>query len=804
MNKILFFTIFFISAFIFKGYGQCAPVYTTIYDTLCTGDTLEGYYQTGIYKDTFDRSGGCDSVRTLDLTVISNIGNAPLPAFFNTATNNNGGVISAGSKDLNWKVASGDIDSPYIAAVAMGPLPGNYSPSHWKDCSWISHNTQGTHSGNVDYFYKIDFYLPCADACGQSFDTDSIFCLSLDFMADNSVYEIYVNGVPQSGHIGAIPVASPYNFVGFQKDNMVSANFCNSWKSGYNSLVIHIRSGGPYAAFLAQASVSLPQPPVPHSEFDILSEAGSESADSGCAPFVAVFQNTSTGTSWYLWDFGDGSSLNTEQSPRHIYRVPGIYTVTLMAGSDCKLDTARKQIVISEAFHDTLSAAICSGDTYWLGNTPLTGSGFYTGMFTSRAGCDSFVHVYLTVYDFPEINIQTSASCRSKTNGQAIVYFPNGQDSCTYLWKDSNGHTLSIMKDLYAVPGGTYTLSITNRWGCTRDSSILIPEEQISFEVDTLFCVIDTIRFTNTSDVHMTSTWYFGDGSNSYERNPVHLYPHPGRYEVMLTGSGKGCTDTSYTFITIDTILADFSFLADKREICSGERIRFKPYADYTAVLLLWDMGDGNGLNTIIESIHHAYDQAGIFPAILKGIFRACPEQIFTDTIKVYPFPLVDLGPDAAICYKGVPVLLQNYAPGQGGYRYLWSTGDTSPVITVVYPGSYSLTIANEQGCAATGNITITKDCYTDIPNVFTPDGDGFNDYFFPRQLLSESMVAFRMQIFNRWGQVVFETNNTQGRGWDGKLNGKEQPEGVYVYTVQSTLMNGRAEKYKGNITLIR
>jgi len=63
-----------------------------------------------------------------------------------------------------------------------------------------------------------------------------------------------------------------------------------------------------------------------------------------------------------------------------------------------------------------------------------------------------------------------------------------------------------------------------------------------------------------------------------------------------------------------------------------------------------------------------------------------------------------------------------------------------------------------------------------DIPNAFTPNGDGENDYFFPRQLLAQRVTQFHMQIFNRWGELIFGTRKINGRGWDGKFN--EKPTG--------------------------
>src|SRR5690606_11861565 len=139
-----------------------------------------------------------------------------------------------------------------------------------------------------------------------------------------------------------------------------------------------------------------------------------------------------------------------------------------------------------------------------------------------------------------------------------------------------------------------------------------------------------------------------------------------------------------------------------------------------------------------------------------------------TDSIHVYAFPEVELGSDGGICLNGQPIYLENLrtAPSNS-YHHIWNTGDTTAILKVVRPGTYTLSVTTEPiGCTTTESITIGKDCYVNMPNAFTPDGDGYNDYFFPRQLLSESLSRFRMQVFNRWGQLVFETRVLDGRGW--------------------------------------
>ncbi|MGN6476049.1 MAG: gliding motility-associated C-terminal domain-containing protein, partial [Flavipsychrobacter sp.] len=138
-------------------------------------------------------------------------------------------------------------------------------------------------------------------------------------------------------------------------------------------------------------------------------------------------------------------------------------------------------------------------------------------------------------------------------------------------------------------------------------------------------------------------------------------------------------------------------------------------------------------------------------------------------------------------------------------YHWRWNTEtkDTTANIMVHHPGTYSVTVDNN-GCTAADSIVVKKNCYIDIPNVFTPNNDGYNDYFLPRQFLSRNVSKFDMTIYNRWGQKVFETNTLEGRGWDGKFNGTDQPEGVYIYVIKVSFGNDTNESYDGNITLLR
>jgi len=86
------------------------------------------------------------------------------------------------------------------------------------------------------------------------------------------------------------------------------------------------------------------------------------------------------------------------------------------------------------------------------------------------------------------------------------------------------------------------------------------------------------------------------------------------------------------------------------------------------------------------------------------------------------------------------------------------------------------------------------------IPNLFSPNGDGSNEFF---QVIAKGVVRFDMSIFNRWGEEVFQSFDTN-QAWDGYYNGKLCLPGVYTYTIKLLYANGRNEKKKGSIMLLR
>jgi gliding motility-associated-like protein len=98
-------------------------------------------------------------------------------------------------------------------------------------------------------------------------------------------------------------------------------------------------------------------------------------------------------------------------------------------------------------------------------------------------------------------------------------------------------------------------------------------------------------------------------------------------------------------------------------------------------------------------------------------------------------------------------------------------------------------------------NLKVYKGPELYVPTAFTPNGDGLNDIFYPFPVGIKSINYFK--VFNRWGQLLFSTT-TLNKGWDGKLQGVEQPAGVFVFMAQGVAKNGKLITHNGTVALIR
>ncbi len=115
--------------------------------------------------------------------------------------------------------------------------------------------------------------------------------------------------------------------------------------------------------------------------------------------------------------------------------------------------------------------------------------------------------------------------------------------------------------------------------------------------------------------------------------------------------------------------------------------------------------------------------------------------------------------------------------------------------------GQYKIEVVNHLGCKADTTVGIISDCYiVDLPTAFSPNGDGANEMLL---LKGTNIKEMLLRVYNRWGQIVFETQD-RNIGWDGKYRGQDAPAEAYAYVLSGVFTNGQVFQKEGNITLLR
>lgn len=438
----------------------------------------------------------------------------------------------------------------------------------------------------------------------------------------------------------------------------------------------------------------------------------------------------------------------------------------------------------------------------------IGGSGTYWVTYIGPTSCQFHIDTYkVWVPPIPEVG--TVIGCKDMENSIAWIRPGAGDTNIyQYSWYNSSDHILRTASGngdtLKNVDDGSYIVHVTIPGICDTlmPVDIIIPNYAASFTVDTTVCEHEVVQFRNMSEGLKNYAWNFGDGATSADTDPSYVYANAGTYHVRLMGNTDyPCYDSAVINVYVQP-RSFGTFVKDRDSICAGHAITFYPQYTGSIDSIRWDFGAGLGAFDNAKKIF-TYDRAGSYIVSLTVSSPYCPDTSFSDTVTVFPYPIANIGPDTTLCPNSNPVMLQNLA-SEPGSIYLWNTGETEAAITVNTPGIYWLKVTNGLGCYTADSVEIKRHCYLDIPNAFSPNGDGVNDYFFPKENITAGIARFTMKIFNRWGQQIFETINVAGRGWDGNFNGVEQEQGVYIYLIEATLENGTTERYQGNVTLIK
>jgi gliding motility-associated-like protein len=249
-----------------------------------------------------------------------------------------------------------------------------------------------------------------------------------------------------------------------------------------------------------------------------------------------------------------------------------------------------------------------------------------------------------------------------------------------------------------------------------------------------------------------------------------------------VTGTDlNGCSNSAVSNITV-LALPVATFTPSKNNICSGTCITFSDNS--TGGLTSWTWNYGDGVISSSQQGAHCYNTPGAYSVSLTVSNGVCSaSSLNNQIITVLPSAIADftITPSDSVLLLSTPLTFSNQSTG--ATNFLWNFGDKdtstllSPSHTYAAIGTYNITLiaSNANGCNDTAVRTIRLEYPKNIPNVFSPNNDGKNDLFF-----LQSYAVTEMQIFNRWGQLVF---NTQTNTWDGKTqSGGDAPAGVYYF----------------------
>lgn len=350
---------------------------------------------------------------------------------------------------------------------------------------------------------------------------------------------------------------------------------------------------------------------------------------------------------------------------------------------------------------------------------------------------------------------------------------PGTPGTNNYLW--STGATTA---SITANQNGLYWVEVSNPvTGCVKRDSIQLRFGQypvFSLGNDTTICTADTVWLS----ANVSNATYLWNNGNTTNRLPVTA---TGLYWLEVTSNG--CTKRDSLFVQVKP--APVVQLGRDTLLCDQQTLLLN--AANTGATYQWQNG--------ATSPTFLVNTAGRYS--VTADINGCKAR---DTIDItYQFsPHFSLGPNLLIC----PNMQFSLTPDHVDGNLLWQDGSTGNRFIVRQEGVYYLQQQNFCG-SLTDTVTVSRGlCKLLVPTVFTPNGDGVNDVFAGR--FGEDINNYRLQVYNRWGQKVFETT-TLSKGWDGTMNGKLQPAGAFAYLITyTTLNNSSPAVLKGTVLLIR
>ncbi|WP_430936054.1 PKD domain-containing protein [Saccharicrinis sp. 156] len=505
-----------------------------------------------------------------------------------------------------------------------------------------------------------------------------------------------------------------------------------------------------------------------------------------CSPKSVTFTNYTENIVSSTWNFGDGTSatMTGNESVDHIY----------------------------------------SNDHY----TPKE---FKIKLLTENSfGCKDSMEGYTSV----KPNVVAKITGDSKGCSPLEVSFGNESEGANdFIWDYGDRNTSESYLGLNMFKNNTdadieYDVSMiaNSPYGCsdtayTKVTVYATPNVDFSVAPQELQMPESTIEINNLTQGDIWEyQWDFGDSNTSTERQPnSYTYTDYGEYDLSLRVYSDKCENTIKKGIIIIAGLPTVEY-GPPTEGCPALKVDF--YSNATNVETYhWDFGDGN--ISADPNPTHIYYTEGTYTVTLT--VEGPGGTTIKDDLKVevYPEPtaLFDVRPNV-VTIPGEGVTFVNQSMDADSYLWRFGDGQTStdenPVYNYTSAGNFDITLdaENEFGCTNSyiqyQAVTAKEGGEITFPNAFTPNtsgpGDGRydrtdnNNYIF-HPAIQKGVVEYKLQIFTRWGQLVFESEDIEV-GWNGYHKKQLCSQGVYIWKVSCRFSTGQFKVYTGDVTLLR
>ena len=494
----------------------------------------------------------------------------------------------------------------------------------------------------------------------------------------------------------------------------------------------------------------------------------------------------------YYWSFDDGTVVNTND-PTYNYPTPGIYDVTygIYTSGECT-DTITKSVTVSPMpLADYSVANVCLNEQseFLNSSTVDNANGDFIDTHEWSFGNGTFSNDENPIVTYGSENIYTT---------DLIVTTNNG---C----KD----TLSQTATVWPLPDVDFSPT------------------DVCLEFDTEFIDGSTISTANTNNTLVDWQWDFGDGTNSTQQNPIHTYLSDGTFNANLeVTSNNGCVNDVTLVVTVHP-KPEASFtgvnLMGCAPICPDVTSTSVVNQPSSIVDYEWRLSDG----TVVQGPNSTYSEC-FQNETGNSIFYGLELEVTTDMgckdthteanyIEVYHNPIASFyySPDNPdIIDPEVDFTNTSYYADNYDWTFFGVGTSTAVYPSIdfpIEPGTYQvqLIVSTDEGCTDTARVAleILDRIIFYVPNTFTPDKDDYNEVFKPIFTAGYDPFDFNLLIFNRWGEVVFESNDASV-GWDGTYGADSDrivKDGTYVWKIVfKETMSDKNHTHTGHVNVLK